>query len=473
MKHLRLLTYLLLLFLWPMFLAACREELATSPSDQPTLSVDTLHMGLLLTDNSSPTYQVKLFNRCGAELRLTSIALRNAAVSGFRMNVDGMNGTEFTNSDLLRIASGDSMFIFVEATFAGRGTLATTQHNDYIDVTCNGRTQTIVLDAESKDVIKLRGMVLANDATWARGTEVQIYDSLVIPRGVTLTLADSTTFYLHDKAEILVRGTLRCEGTLANPVTLRGDRTDWMFDNLPYDNLPSQWGALRIDTSANATFLHTDIHGLADGIVIDSMANVTFDACRLKNSDGNLVTSRMARLTLRNCEMSNAAGALLDIYGGWNEVTHCTLANYNFAAVVTRRALCLNSWNENGEQAMPLHECVIRNTLIHGRWNNPDISYPSEVGVANGTVSNFLFDHCLLLANGEDDPNFLNNIWGEDPLFSLIDVENYTFDFHVKEGSPAIGAGSADGAAICPTDLDGKTRAADAPTIGCYEDPIP
>ena len=458
-------------------LCACSDDdFSTSPSDQPTPSADTISLGLLLTGNSSPTYQFKLYNRCGSDLRLTSIALRGASDNGFRMNVDGMNGTSFTNSDLLRIASGDSMFIFVEATFPSDGTSATAQHTDYIDITCNGRTQSVVLDAQSKDVAKLHGEVVAADATWPSGTEVQIYDSLVIPHGVTLTIGDSSTLYLHDKADIRVRGTLRCQGTQGRPVTLRGDRTDRMFDNLPYDNLPSQWGSLIIDSTATGClFRNTDIRGMSDGIRLDS-TDVTFDACRLKNSGGNLIACRMTRLTLRNCELSNAAGALLNICGGWNEVTHCTLANYNFAAAVSRPAISLSDYDTEAGRRTPLHECTVSNTLVWGRWCNPDIGlthYAEKGASAADSIFSYTFDHCLLRANGTNDKDFIANIWNSDPLFAVTDVANYTFDFHVQSESPAIGAGAANGAAICPTDLDGKTRAADAPTIGCYEDPIP
>ncbi len=454
-------------------LCACNDDdFSTSPSDQPTPSADTISLGLLLTGNSSPTYQFKLYNRCGNDLRLTSIALRGASDNGFRMNVDGMNGTSFTNSDLLRIASGDSMFIFVEATFPSDGTSATAQHTDYIDITCNGRTQTVVLDAQSKDVAKLRGEVVAADATWPSGTEVQVYDSLVIPRGVTLTIGDSSTLYLHDKADIRVYGTLRCEGTLGRPVTLRGDRTDWMFDNLPYDNLPSQWGSLIVDSTATGClFRHTDIRGMTDGIRLDS-ADVTFDACHLKNSGSHLIACRMTRLTLHNSELSNAAGALVNICGGWHDITHCTLANYNFAAAVSLPALNLNDYDTDGEQRTPLHECTVRNTLIWGRWCNPDVAlnhYVEKGASTADSIFSYVFDHCLLRAAGSNDKDFIGNIWDSDPLFALIDIPNYSFDFHVQEDSPAIDAGSADCATICPTDLDGKTRAADAPTIGCYE----
>ena len=458
-------------------LVACDDDFATSPTDQPTLSADTLHVGTILAGNSSKTYQVKLYNHCGAELKLTSIALRNAATSGFRMNVDGMNGTSFTNSDLLRIASGDSMFIFVEATFPETGEQYA-YHTDFIDICCNNRSQTVVLDAWSKEVVKLQGLVLAADAVWPRGTEVQIFDSLVVPPDVTLTIADSSTLYLHDKADIFVHGTLLCEGQQDAPVTIRGDRTDNMFDNLPYDNLPSQWGSLYISqTARGCQFVHTDIHGMTEGIVIDS-TDVVFNSCHLKNSDGNLLTCHMTSMQLLNSELSNAAGALFDAYGGWYDVVHCTLANYNFSAAVTTPAVHFCNIDTALVWVTPLHHCTFRNTLIWGKWCDPDV-WPEYFHIVIDTdilgrnvyadsVFTYCFDHCLLRADGTDDDDFIQTIWNQDPKYKLIDTDNYSFDFHVDAESPACNAGTAEGALTCPFDLDGNARA-ETPTVGCYE----
>ncbi len=468
---------------------SCDDELAISPSDQPILSVDTLHMGMLLSGNSSKTYQVKLYNRCSGELKISSISLRNAETSGFRMNVDGMNGTSFTNSDLLRIAEGDSMFIFVEATFPSDGQLKT-YHIDYIDIFCNQRTRSIVLDAESKDAVRLHGAVLDRDSIWPRGVEAQIFDSLVIPQGVTLTLSDSSTLYLHDKANIYVRGTLICEGKLGAPVTIRGDRTDNMFDNLPYDNLPSQWGSMYIDSTASGCrFTYTDIHGMSAGIWIDS-TDVVFNSCRIKNSDGNLLTCHMSRLTLHNSELSNAAGAILDLYGGWHDVVHCTLANYNFAKAVSSPILHFTNFDTTQIRLTPLHRCLFQNTLVWGKWSDPDkdggdvlpeyFSVVVDVDRFNNpifadSIFNYTFDHCMLHANGFDDKDFIQTVWNKtsdgnasDPKFKLIDTPNYTFDYHLQEDSPARGKGESAGARTCPLDLDGQTRG-ELPSIGCYE----
>lgn len=473
-----ILVFILSLLCGGMGLCGCDDELSTNPNDQPTLSVDTLHMGTLLAGNSSKTYHIKLYNRCSSELKLTSIVLRDASTSGFRMNVDGMNGTSFTQSEFLRIAEGDSMFIFVEATFPEKGTSGIARHTDYIDIFCNQRQQTIVLDAESKDVLKLYGEVLDQDVVWTPGMDIQVYDSLVIPQGVSLTLMDSVTLYLHDKADIRVRGTLVCAGKPGRPVAIRGDRTDNMFADLPYDNLPSQWGGMYIDSTAQGCrFVYTDIRGMAHGIEVDS-ADVVFDACHIKNSDSNLLTCHMTRLTMQNCLLSNASEALLDIYGGWYDITHCTLANYNFTSVVHSQALRLCNMDTASCRYTPLYECNLLNTLVWGRWQKTDVSLDyfqvaldtdsSGQTVYADSVFSYRFDHCLLKANGSDDENFVGTIWNKDPLYRSIDTHHYSFDFHLQNSSPAIGFGASEGAQRCPVDLDGVTRLSQ-PSIGCYE----
>lgn len=441
-----------------LLMVACSDDLATSPDAQPVLSADTLDLGMTLAGNSTPTYQLKLYNRGDRELRLTSITLRDAATSGFRMNVDGMMGTEFTQSDLLRIASGDSLFVFVEATFP-RGGLANgtpvSQHLDYIDVLCNGRQQSAVLSATSKDVQLQQGLILTQDTEWPRGTEVQIYDSLVISEEVTLTIADSSILYMHDGAKIIVEGTLRCQGSLSQPVIIRGDRTDKMFWNLEYDNLPSQWEGITFTaTSSGNELLYTDIHSMTEAITftrdttLADERQATLRCCRLSNSGSSLITGNRTTLYLENCLLSNAAGSLLECRGGAYDVLFCTLANYNFAASVSQEALLIGD---------SIHHCALTNTLIWGSWYCPDVRIESETG--------YTFDHCLLRADGSDDNDFLSTVWNVDPEFVLTDRPNYSFDFHLQETSPARSAGIATDVTI---DLDGNARGA-SPSIGCFE----
>lgn len=444
-------------------------------------------MGTVLCGNSSKTYLVKLYNHCDGDLRLSSISLRNAETSGFRMNVDGMNGTQFTNSDLLCIAQGDSLFIFVEGTFPmgdNPVNMPRVEHKDYIDIVCNNRTKTVILTATSQNVEQLTTVVIDQDSCWSTvELDKQIMDSLIIEQGVTLTIDSGVTIYLHNKAGIRVAGTLICQGTKECPVIIRGDRTDNLFSDLPYDNLPAQWGSMLIENTAKGcSFVHTDIHGLTDGIVLDS-TDVLFESCRLRNSDGNLLTCRMTELRMKNCELSQAAGALLDIRGGKDSIIHCTLANYNFNRRIKREAVCLCNMDTAQGRYTPLEECYFLNTIVWGRRydKEPDINltinltyYKVPVGSSNGktqyadSVFSYTFDHCLLRISGTDDDDFIQTAWNTDPLFKRLDDSNYDYDFHLKSSSPAIGNGNGKGSLLCPKDLDGNLRLA-IPTIGCYE----
>jgi hypothetical protein len=475
--------------------SSCDDEIATSIDAQPTFSTDTLKMGTLLAETSSKTFRLMAYNRTSDILRLSSISLREGAESGFRMNVDGMVGTEFTNANLLRIEPHDSLFIFVEATLpaSGRGRQTYEAH---IDFACNGAVQSVVLTADCKDVLKLYGVTLTEDQRWERTSEVQVYDSLVIAPGVTLTLEDSVTLYLHDKTDIVVYGTLRALGRDSARVTLRGDRTDNMFDNLPYDNLPSQWGNLYFRSESRGNLLEwTDVRGMTDGIRVEAAAvdttlsdpRLTFRSCRLKNSDGSLILAHSADMVLENCELSNAAGSLLELYGGAYDIVHCTLANYNFAASISKEAVYLSNFDTTTYTLHPLYRCLFANTLIWSRIERDRYSdvYPDflKVAVPDGefydpryqirydSIFHYRFDHCLLHAQGTDDNDFIQTLWNVDPKFRLIDAANYSYDFRPSAESPIIGAGSTDYTSRCPRDLDGRQRPAtgNSPTIGCYE----
>ncbi len=82
-----------------------------------------------------------------------------------------------------------------------------------------------------------------------------------------------------------------------------------------------------------------------------------------------------------------------------------------------------------------------------------------ESFLANVTVQN------CLLRTVEGLPGFVTNIaniLNQDPRFKDISKD----DYHLIEGSPAIGKGIVAGS--FSVDLDGKPRAT-PPSIGCYE----
>lgn len=129
------------------------------------------------------------------------------------------------------------------------------------------------IQAYGQDFLSLRKKEITQDTLISSSRPIVIYDSLSIKEGARLTLAAGTRLYFHGKSSIQVHGQLVAEGTLNAPVVFRGDRTDKMFSNLPYDRLPGQWDGIRFHTSSYENSLNfVDIHGGIYGIRCDSAA---------------------------------------------------------------------------------------------------------------------------------------------------------------------------------------------------------
>ena len=91
----------------------------------------------------------------------------------------------------------------------------------------------------------------------------------------------------------------------------------------------------------------------------------------------------------------------------------------------------------------------------------------SEFSHGDLTGSQVFLRRCLIKSEGTDDANFLNCIWGEDPLYYTV-REEYIFDYRLKPESPAIAA--ADPALTLPeaaTDYYGLSRGPQ-PDLGAY-----
>ena len=95
----------------------CIEDgIDTSPSAQPEFSVDTLKLGVVFTDEPTPTSRFMVYNRHDKIINISNIALRGGDVS-FRINVDGFSGTSFQN---VEIRPKDSIFCVCGGNFASQ-----------------------------------------------------------------------------------------------------------------------------------------------------------------------------------------------------------------------------------------------------------------------------------------------------------------------------------------------------------------
>lgn len=475
--------YIFIVALLGSALTSCIEDgITTSPSAQPQFSVDTLNLGDLFTLGPSPTAKFVVYNRNDKGISLSSVRFRDDAKGIFRLNVDGMSGTDFSN---VEIRANDSIYIFVEATLPENGKHTAINYMSYIDVTTNGVTQSVPVRASGRDVTRLKAYRINHSQTFSAEKPYQIFDSLVVDPSVTLTIPAGAELFMHSKAEIIVYGTLNIAGTAAKPVNITGDRSGFVAADIPYEIMSGQWGGITFKpTSKGNTISHASIRNPEYGVVVDNVPwtaqrpSLSIDNSVVRNSKGFVLQAGNSYLKAVNCELADASAGLLYLYGGKTEVNHCTLANF-YLFTAAGPAVILDHTGaaaaNDPDKVNPPLIADFSNTIFYG--NGTEVlhyRYKDKEGenmIADNDLKgvDVMFARCLLKSKGEDDQQFINCLWDTDPLFYTV-REDYYFDYRLKPDSPALGA--ADPALTLEAaryyDLLGTPRPA-TPSLGAYE----
>lgn len=458
----KLFTLLLSAFLLLFTFTACIEDgIDPSPSSQPVFSVDTLNIGVVFTDQATPTSRFTVYNPHGKVMNISNIALRNGN-KGFRLNVDGFSGESFSN---VEIRPNDSIYVFVEATLHANGAPTLTEITDLLDFTTNGVTRSVVIRAEGQDVERLRGEIITSDTRLSADMPYQIYDSLIVAPGVKLTIPEGTTLHFHDKAFMRVFGSLIVEGSSQKPVTFCGDRTGSVVGDISFDLMASQWEGVHFAPGSRGNSLsHTVIKNTVSGVLADSLSQVKFHNCRLRNSASYSLTGLYADLTLTGCEVAEASISPFAAVGGKIIANHCTFANYYLFTVIGGAGVHLfhiGPENDLGIEA-PYMQADFSNCIFYG------LGQDFAPGDLTGT--DVFVRRCLFKSEGTDDENMIECIWDSDPLYATV-RNDYYFDYRLFPESPAIGA--ADPELTLPEsalDAYGTPRYP-SPNLGAYQTP--
>ena len=457
-------------------LAACSEEadFSSNPSLRLEFSCDTILFDTLFTDIGSPTASMKVYNRNSSSLRLSSVRLVDGT-SGFRINVDGQFADVVRD---IEIRKKDSLYLFVEATLERNGADVPLIISDSLQFTLeSGVQQYVTLLAYGRDVEFLRGALYNEDAKIAAGHYI-VYDSIVVAQGATLTIEPGATLYFHKDAQMIVRGTLRAEGTRKQPILFRGDRTDYMFSYLPYDRIPGQWGGITIDSTSNANvFTHCDIHSAEYGIRVvegDSLLQrLTIESSRIENFDGNALETTMARVDVTNSLLANARGNCVKVVGGNVRFIHCTIANFY---VWKQRDVALALHNSIDGRPAPLREALFANCIIDGSREDEIVGYLPDLGDSVPNCRNYLFVSSLLNTVNDGDSCFVGNVFDDkekSPFgaehFRLVDHSVFMYDFHLSDSASARRVASKVYSAAVKYDLDGVERPDSLADAGCFQ----
>lgn len=459
-------------------LTACTDDdsFTTDSSARLTFSADTIRMDTVFSTVPSAVQSFWAYNHSGDGLRCTSVRLENGNQVGFRVNVDGiyLSQTSGYQTSDIEVRRGDSIRVFVELTSPLSYTDGPKQIEDNLIFTLeSGVQQRVNLSAFSWDADFLRSATFHADTTLSAAKPIVVYGGLTVAEGATLTLPAGTTLYFHSDAGLNVYGTLVCQGTADEPVVLRGDRLDHMFDYLPYDCVSGQWQGLHLySTSYDNALDHTDLHGAFNGLVADSS-----DVSRLKldltnstihNCQGAGLKSTYSTLRIHNCQISNTLEACVDISGGIIDMNNCTLAQ--FYPFDSNRGAALNFTSVD----YPVWSLVCANTLITGYADDEFFCQRAE---GYEQYMNFDFSNCIIRTPQIEtaDSAYFHNVTFEDATdttqvgkrhFALVDEDKLRYDFRLDSLSTAID--QADPQTATTTDHDGLLRD-DRPDIGAYE----
>lgn len=457
------------------FLAACSEDadFSVSPSLRLEFSRDTIAFDTVFTAVGSPSSGLVVRNRNGEGLRISNVALASGGASGFSVLVDGQYGTAMND---LEIRAKDSIFVYASVELERNGADVPMVVKDSLVFTLeSGVRQHVTLLAYGRDVAFLRGQTLGADSVLAAGHYV-VYDSLVVAEGATLTLDAGVTLYFHDKALMKVNGTLMALGSQESPVVMRGDRTDNMFDYLPYDRVPGQWGGVVFSPTSNGNrLLHCDIHSANYGVMVElgdtTLNRLTIESSKLYNFKGNALELNMSRVSVSNSLIANAKGNCVKVVGGDVSFVHCTIANFY---VWEQRDVALALHNSIEGAPAPLRGAFFSNCIITGSRDDEVMGYLTNLGDTVPNCINYHFENSLINTFAEGDSCFVNNSYDNTPLgkehFRLIDHDIFYYDFHLgKDSTMATGRASDAYLESLPYDLDGVARTAGAIDAGCYQ----
>lgn len=469
MKKLPIISFIsMLLILFSGLFSSCNDEnFSSNPSHKLSFSQDTLSFDTVFTTIGSATAILKVYNHNKEALNISSIHLANAANSGFKINLDGEKGTQFSN---VEIKAGDSLHVFVEVKVNPLNKDNPILIKDSLVFLTNGNKQDVKFLAYGQDVIILKGKTLKKDTIFTSKRPILVYDSIRVNKGVKLTCEAGTRLYFHDKASLLVHGTLIAEGALANPVLFRGDRLDRLFDYLPYDRIPGQWKGIRLfRSSINNSLNYADIHSGEFALLCDS-SGIKDEKVRITNSllynvKNDVLSFKSCKAFIANSQLSNAGGNCINLLGGEYTFIHNTITN--FYSWDTRLGVSLAFANYQDKIAYPLkasfYNCLISGSSLDelAGKKSPNSAIPFDYKFANSLINSPKEDASAQL---------INIIWASEKNFVYIGKRDLRYDFRPTSKNKAINIGDIEIAKQYPYDINGRERLLDGkPDAGCYE----
>ena len=450
-----------------MLLFSCRKDtFITSGDARVTITADTLKYDTVFVTAGSTYRTFKVINENNQKLRLSSLKLMGGAGSVFKMNVDGIPGTQFSN---IEIEPNDSLYVFAQVNINPAAANLPFVLRDSIEISYNGKKRLVQLEAWGQNAHFFRNKVVAINETWNNDLPYVILGSLLINQ--TLTINKGCRIYVHADAPVVVNGTLVINGLKdsVDRVYFQGDRLDE-----PYKDYPASWPGIFFQPSSKDNVFNFAIIknayqaiGLQDLPPLPSInPKLTLNECVIDNAYDAGIISINSSIRARNCLISNCGKNLFLAKGGDYQFTHCTIVTYA-NRYIDHKDPVLTLTDNDKITTKPIL-ATFRNCIFWGENGLVDNEVIVDI---KGSIFTINFNSILWKVN--TPPSFINSsgiINNLSPKFDSINTFRNYYNFRLQKAnplSPAVDAGSNFGVL---NDLDGKLRPIGVrPDLGCYE----
>jgi len=460
-------TGLILLLSAFIFLSCRKESFITSSDARMSITADTLKFDTVFVTAGSIYQHFTIGNENNKKLNISSIKLVGGNASPYKINVDGVSGTQFAN---LELEPNDSLHIFVQVNVNPSAANLPFIIRDSIEISYNGNTRKVQLEAWGQNAHFFRNKIIAANETWNNDLPYVILGSLTVNQNQTLTINKGCSVYVHADAPIVVSGTMQVNGLkdTIDRVYFTGDRMD-----SPYKDFPASWpGIVFQSTSKDNILNYAVIKNTYQAIAIKDPASnanpkLTLNECIIDNAYDAGIISINSSINARNCLISNCGRNLLLVKGGNYQFVHCTVATYASQFIQHKNPVLLmsNFITENNTIAASNLNALFRNCIF---WGENGLVDDEVVALKDaGALFNVNFDYNLwkvqTAPTGIISNQIINN---QSPQFDSINTYRNYYNFRLKATSPALNKGTNAGVSI---DLDGKPRPVGLPDLGCYE----
>ena len=342
--------------------SACRktEGINTDGNARLSFSFDTVLFDTVFTAFGSTNKRIKVYNRDARILNISDISLGGGDQSFFSLIV---NGEAANNAKAIRVLGNDSISIFIKVTINPNNSNQPFIVEDSIIFNTNGNRQAVRLIAYGQNAVFLNNLTLENNTTFTPALPYIVNKNLTVPDGISLNILPGTKVLFHGNATMHVKGSLKVQGNVYNPVLFASDRTEPF-----YENESGQWSGIRFyPESINSTINYATIKNAVIGISSDSLSlnelpkllltNTVVKNMSIAGFTGYHTSLKGFNNLFYNCGQYLVYG----IGGGSYDLKHNTFAGYNPAFGRKTPALYFSDLHQ--AQSFPL-SIDIKNNLI-------------------------------------------------------------------------------------------------------------